>query len=468
MTLPVTLQISAWNGKTPTSPVGNLAGWTTGQKRPAKLKSLRPQPIDPSKWRDEAIGWGIVLADDPKVSPADRHTAAGAPECIRTLVHERGDAPVFRWSPELKPGRLRRYRPDGSAIEPMVDRAGERGIGPSRVPWYLLIVADPVAVPWSVQYYLNLVAYTGRLWLDEAGMNNYVAALMRDWSGAATSWANPVLWSTDHGSDDISWLMRKSIGEPLARAFAADNEVVPASASLITGSDASASNLATALTERRPALIATTSHGLTEPVARPEELAAQLGFLVDSAGSALRPEDVLSGWQPDGAIWYSHACCSAGSDSISRFAKLVKDGSDVQATLEGVAASGARIAPFPAALLGATKPLRAFVGHVEPTFDWTLRHPETEQVLTAGVRKMIYNSVFGSEPVGYAGRHVFDAVANQRTLAWGQLALYNAAATVEARAEALAPMLTAQLIAHDRENMVILGDPTVALPAPNP
>jgi hypothetical protein len=44
--------------------------------------------------------------------------------------------------------------------------------------------------------------------------------------------------------------------------------------------------------------------------------------------------------------------------------------------LKNIAATaGARISPLPRALLGAEKPLRAFVGHVEPTFDWTLRDP---------------------------------------------------------------------------------------------
>ncbi|MCC7363050.1 MAG: hypothetical protein IT303_01660 [Dehalococcoidia bacterium] len=466
MSLPEKLQVSAWTGHTPSSPAGNLAGWATGQRKPAKVKALRPPPDRPWDWTQEAVGWGVVLFDDPAVPAEERHTAAGAPECIRELVSARGDAPVFRWGPGLKPGKLRRYAPGGGVVEPLVDRGGERGIGPGKVPWFLLIVADPKDVPWDVQYYLNLVAYTGRLWLEPDGMERYVAALLSGWKESAVSRADPVLWSTDHGSDDITWLMRKAIGEPLAAQFAKDTEVTAASAELITGPAATTSALAEALAARKPALIATTSHGLTEPVDRPDELAAQLGLLVDSSGDALTPGEALAAWQPDGAIWYAHACCSAGSAAKSRFSKLVKDGSEVQAVLDGVAAAGERIAPFPAALLGAAKPLRAFIGHVEPTFDWTLRSPENQQVFTGGIRSMVYNALFGEEPSGYAGRHVYGAVAGQRKIAWDQLAAYNAATAPDAREAALSSMLLAQLVAHDRENMVILGDPTAAIPAP--
>ena len=45
-------------------------------------------------------------------------------------------------------------------------------------------------------------------------------------------------------------------------------------------------------------------------------------------------------------------------------------------------AFGAFTTPLPRALLGATRPLRAFVGHVEPTFDWTLRQRQTGEHLT--------------------------------------------------------------------------------------
>jgi hypothetical protein len=65
-------------------------------------------------------------------------------------------------------------------------------------------------------------------------------------------------------------------------------------------------------------------------------------------------------------VWNAHACCSPGSDSPSNYAGLLDPESDVDAVLAAVAGLGSTVAPRPTALLGAEKPLRAFIGHVEP------------------------------------------------------------------------------------------------------
>jgi hypothetical protein len=63
--------------------------------------------------------------------------------------------------------------------------------------------------------------------------------------------------------------------------------------------------------------------------------------------------------------------------------------------LNGVAtAAGAMVAPLAWALLGAERPLRAFVGHVEPTFDWTLRDPRTKQPLTHVLATCLYDKLY--------------------------------------------------------------------------
>jgi len=159
-------------------------------------------------------------------------------------------------------------------------------------------------------------------------------------------------------------------------------------------------------------------------------------------------------------IWYAHACCSAGSDTGTSYDGLVDPGS-VKDTLAAVGALGAGVAPLPKALLGANKPARAFVGQVEPTFNYTLRNPENRQVLTSSTRRALYNRMFREqpEPVGMAFeicyRHVGELFAQ-----WQQLVRDVARAVPGAREAAL----RTQLMAIDRQSMVILGDPTVALP----
>ena len=72
--------------------------------------------------------------------------------------------------------------------------------------------------------------------------------------------------------------------------------------------------------------------------------------------------------------------------------------------LLAVAGLGAQVAPLPRALLGAKRPLRAFVGHVEPTFDWTIRNPESKQALTDTIIQALYNHLYQEErePLGFA------------------------------------------------------------------
>src|SRR5205807_2515028 len=103
---------------------------------------------------------------------------------------------------------------------------------------------------------------------------------------------------------------------------------------------------------------------------------------VDARGEVLNLDELLSVWEPKGAVWYAHACCSAGSDSTSVFAGLFEKGSPNESLLRSLTSLPASVAPLPKRLLGHRRPLRAFVGHVEPTFDWTLRQPENGQAIT--------------------------------------------------------------------------------------
>ena len=213
-----------------------------------------------------------------------------------------------------------------------------------------------------------------------------------------------------------------------------------------------------------PAFVLTSSHGMTGPLGDPGAMAASLGLPVDQLESALKPDDLLRAWTPDGAIWYSHACCSAGSDDATQYGELVPDGG-VKDILTGVAALGASVAPMPTRLLGGKRPVRAFVGHVEPTFDWTLRHPDNRQPLTSSLLNTLYGGMYRArpEPVGMAFKRVF-AQAGQLFGQFHQAKQQALAVDPDIRARARAAALRTQLGALDRQACVILGDQTVALP----
>ncbi len=454
-----TLTSNAWCGQAASGPLAeDSLGWAMRRDLPRPGQGMAPELLDLDDWRHEKVGWGVILPDRPVEPPAAKAAGADAPEPIRQLIADRGNAPVLRWAPELKEGRLRRYAADGSVSEPSL--RGARGTAANAVPRYLLIVASPAEIPWHAQYRLQTDAFVGRLDLDEVGLTRYVKALRDEWKDAARKVHQPLLWCVDHGHPDITRLMRKTISEKLRDAFAADNEFA-AGATFFSDAQATHAQLLAELGKRQPAFVATSSHGATFPLDDPQAMRAQMGALVDAAHTIGQAELIAKAWNPRGAIWYAHACCSAGADARSRFEGLVQAGSTLGRTLGAIAAAGACTAPLPRALLGGENPLGAFVGHVEPTFDWTLRDPQTGQATSQHVIDALYATLHQAmrPTIGRAMSAYFGGVAGllqDHAEALDAVDAHESGALERAR--------RTRLIANDRLAMVILGDPTVRLP----
>lgn len=458
---PIAVKINAWTGDaSPHGELQNLA-WGLHNKlgiSESDLDLLRPaEAPDENDWKNPSIGWGLVLPDRPDLSAEQRATGSDAPAPIRDLLATRGNAPVFRWSNDVGEGHLRRYFTDRPPSDLSI-AAGRRGIADNAIPKYLLIYATPGEIPWRTQYMLNMTAYVGRLALREGPLRTYVDHLIDEWSGASSNPKKPVVWTVDHRlTDDITTLMRKVLADPLWKKFAGDTDL---SGVMIDGPKGTCKELVDALRTYQPGLVVTTSHGATGPLADPAKLKADLGLLVDVEHARLSAQDVLAAWEPDGAIWYAHACCSAGSDAPSRYETLFADGSDMRALLRSVSdAASASIAPLPIALLSAAKPLRAWIGHVEPTFDFTLRDPDTREKLAVALVSGLYDRLYTrGMTVGNALSAVYRE-AGQFMGLWREALNKINKGDLSAKRAAL----YCELVAMDRQAMVILGDPTVKL-----
>jgi hypothetical protein len=456
------LTANAWIGEE--GPVrGNLSGqarsWATQGRFPSSQEWLGPADLpDERQWQHERIGWGLVLAEPAgEWSVVDKARAGDAPEPIRTLVAARGDAPVLRYRPELKDRKLRRYYSDGTFNDPEIGLSAT-GVGRGQIPRYLLIYGDPIEVPWSLQYALNRSYAVGRLDLTGAALDNYVRALLGGWNDSGIDPTKAMVWGVDTGPDDITSLMRRALADPIASKLGGDTETANGLTHL-RGDTATLGKLIDGLATNRPAVIVTTSHGKTGPLDNPEEMSADLGLPVDQNRQAMNLEELTKVWQPDGAVWYAHACCSAGSAEGSGYADLLELGSLAERVVTKVGDLGARVAPLPKVLLGANKPLRAFVGHVEPTFDWTLRQPDNQQLVSGSLIEALYPRLYLGHPVGLAFSDFYRGVGelwSKYVLARDELNAGNAGA----RADAFRIRLTA----HDRQSLVILGDPTATVP----
>ncbi|MFD7025770.1 hypothetical protein [Promicromonospora sukumoe] len=450
----------AWSGAAPVAGrfAADVRPWLTHEFTVAE-RTARPAPADPWDWRHPDVGWGLVAREPDGASRHDLVALTDLPADIRRLVAARD-------------GRVFRYRPaSGYALWTLTDYAGDAqpfvpaapaGADAGELPAFLLIYGSPAQVPWRVQYILNPVRHVGRLDLDGPGLTRYVDALLGEWQDSAAQWSRPVVWAVDHAMGEITTLMRDVVAAPLDADLRADAELTP---TFVDGraAPATVAALTEALAEARPAVVVTTSHGQTGPLGDPDRLRADLGKPVDHDHALLDPDALLAAWQPDGAVWFAQACCSAGADSPSAYAGLF-DG-ELARTFDAVATLGAVTSPLPRALLGAEKPLRAFVGHVEPTFNWTLAFPPNAQPLTAQLREALYARLFLGRPVGYAMEPYYRPVG--ALLQGFQLAEQEFQTTFGERAKpALDLMVYSRVTAHDRASTVVLGDPTVAIPLP--
>jgi hypothetical protein len=460
--LPQLVRANAWTGE-PEGAQGRLGpdalGWALAKQGEALPEMLAPAaPADLRNWRDPRVGWGLVLPDDDSLDEEAKARGEDAPAPLRALLDSRVGCPVLRYRAKQRFTSLRRYYLDRPAHDIGLS-ASARGVGTGALPRYLLLYGGPEVIPWSFQYVASQACAVGRLTLTGAALERYVTSLISEWSDASAEVTNTVVWAVDHGPDDISNLMRRTIAVPLQQRLVDDSEIGDR-AVYLDGSDggATAAGLYEALARGHPGLVVTTSHGKTGPLADPMTMQADLGLPVDGELNTVRPDLLLDAWEPDGAIWYAHACCSAGSDATTIYRGLLDPGSPIDLLLEGIARLGNHVAPLPTALLGAEKPLRAFVGHVEPTFDWTIRNPQTGQPLMTSVVDALYDRLFQPDPLGFALREPYAHVGELYTQRDAAYRAFDEGEDTQGVA------LATQLAARDRQSMVVLGDPTVALP----
>lgn len=450
----------AFDGTAPASAaVGDLEGWTLGASAVRAAHTMLPVAPDLRDSGSPEVGWGLILPELPGVDFATQATAADAPAPIRRLLAHRG-------------GKVLRYRTGQSTAafalrDPSVPKdvpliSPPMGTGPGDLPKYLLIYGTPAQIPWEVQYNLNALRCVGRLDLVGEALERYVDAAVHDWADSVADYAAPVVWAVDHGATDMTALMRTTVAAPLAAAFGNDADMPDAL--FLDGRQAPAvlAGLYTALAENHPALIITTSHGLTGP---PENLATRIGLPIDQDFATLDPAELLAAWQPDGAVWFAQACCSAGSNDPSVYRGLFSPTSSVGETIATAATAGRVTAPLPRALLGAEKPLRAFVGRVEPTFSWTLEFPTTADPLTVDLVDSFYRELCLGAPVGMATEPYFRPLSSILTQYTRRTNEYGSTHGAKAVA-ALNLALYLKVSAYDRAGLVILGDPAVSIPLP--
>lgn len=454
---PPSIQIDAWPGK---PAIGTLS---TGAEAWGARKGLPPSqeplafdgPVDKTCWQHPNVGYGILLRDTPDLAwSPDKASGALAPPAIQELLVARPNSVLLYWNPALRDTHLRRYYEDGSSSDHQIGLT-HFGTAKNKLPRYILIVGTPANIPWEVQFSLSIRHAVGRLPLEGEELEPYVTAMLDGadgWHSTPTDVTAPVVWTVDHGSQDITRLMRSVLISPMLTAF----KGTLVSLTELDDTEATAPELIAALL-RSPTVVVTSSHGATPLDAY--ELRKVLGLPVDVDHSTVALDDLTSS-MPAGAVWFAQACCSAGSSETSSFADILEPNTDARMVVEAVTALGSTVAPAALALLSRKNPVRAVFGHVEPTFDWTLKDPDSGTRFTGDLVDGLSSNLHFGQPLG----HVFAeyrAGIGELLSRWTRLAVK---LNRDGDTTVLREMTKLRLTAMDRQSLVLLGDPTVRIP----
>ncbi len=421
-----------------------------------------------------SAGWGAIFpAARPNSPEAERIQKIR--EALKPLLDLRREQAGERYG-LFNPARRRRedgaVRP-GESVRDFLRRYGTQygnSPDPDLVPYYLLIVGSPEAIPFEFQYLLDTQYAVGRLDFgdDLEAYRNYAHSVVAAERGNVGAARRAVFFGATNPGDRPTQLSTEHLIKPLFTTFSADS---PLEATLITGAAATKAHLLEVLrgkvTGGPPAFLFTASHGLEFPLDDPQHRQPlQQGALLGSdwrpaERGPVRPEyylaaqDLLNDASINllGTIAFLFACYSAGTPLYDAF------------TQRAFRRYGTVIAerPFVAALPKAMLSLPqggalAVIGHVERV--WATSFFGGGQHYLQTFEAALQSLLHQGEPVGHALTHFNDRYTSLAAELAQEMELID---PMSAGAEAL-ELVRLWTENNDARGYILLGDPAVRLP----
>ncbi len=412
-------------------------------------------PIEGVDPRDLAsAGWGVVFAHD--TDPAIREALTPL------LVHRREQAGAAR------EGRYREfagptgYQQGESKAEFLWRRRSGFGpVDPDAMPYYLLLVGDPEAIPYRFQSQLDVQHAVGRVWFETAAeYANYAASVVAAETGPPRP-CRAAFVAIDNPDDRATALSALDLAVPLADHVAADQP--DWAIETLSGTSATKAGLQAALGGASPpALLFAACHGMAFPKGDPRQLGHQGALLCqDWPGPKVHegpipPEfyvsvdDIGDDAPPRGMIAFLFACFGAGTPRQGDFAQPT-------ALQRPEIASRSFVAALPRRLLShQSGGALAVVGHVDRTWSCSFSSPANGRqlaVFTAALKRLLEGY-----PIGYAFEFFNERYAELATALAAELDDITFGKVPNDLA--LAELWTAS---NDARNYAILGDPAVRL-----
>lgn len=428
------------------------------------------------------LGWGVIFAwEDEGDLPIMKQALA---ELLDWRQHEAGDRyREFAGSDGYVPGE--------TAEEFLVKHgAGPGTADPDKVPYYLLIVGDPVAVPFEFQYALDVHHAVGRVHFDALeDYRRYARSVVAAERGGLALPRQVSFFGVQNPDDRNSALSTQALLKPLSVRIARDRpdwtvqvflppEAAPAEikrsmaglTELVevqpTG-DASKIQLGRLLGgDQAPVLLFTTSHGMSFPSQHPRQLDHQGALLCQDwpgpeawRGQGPIPDDfyfaaadIPADARLLGLVTFFWGSYTAGTPSVDDFAPH-RAGATPQEP-----APHAFVARLPQRLLAHPQGgALAVIGHVERIWSYSF------QTRGAGAQLAVFEETLQRLMEGHTVGSAMDRFNRQYALL--SSILVDELHQIEFGRQADSFKLSEQWTrALDARNYVILGDPAVRVP----
>ncbi len=433
-----------------------------------------PIPADAEPEKLQTTGWGMIFPAE-----ADPHQVEAILEALSELVNLR------KWQAGNRFFMFKGsdgYRP-GETADAFVARHGGQPGTPDvdKVPYYLLIVADPQSIPFHFQYELDVQFGVGRIYFET--LDEYAcyarSVQLCETPGQVSLAPQAVFFGAANGikkledlesavidftMDKATCLSAQSLIKPLYEYIQAKHSDLGWNAPIkVSPLEATKTNLANFLGgAQTPALLFTASHGLGWPYGDKYQYPFQ-GALVtqDWPGPLYKTtptrdmyfgaDDIDSQAELLGTVAIFFACFSGGTPYWDDFA--VAQNKQRQAL-----AHRAFLAALPRKLLSRPRGgALAVIAHVERAWGYSFKWQSTTSQ-PASFQNMLFQIMKGI-PVGYATEHL--------NLRYAQFATMLSSNFEDAKYNLDFDPLTLGtnwLAANDARGYAVIGDPAVKIP----
>jgi hypothetical protein len=399
-------------------------------------------------------GWGVVFAHD--ADPAIREALAPL------LARRKAQAGAEKEKYYQEYVGVRSYRPDESKQQFLArNGAGPGPADPDKVPYYLLLVGDPEAIPFRFQYQLDVQYSVGRIHFETLQeYAQYARNVVETESSPPQLQRRAAFFGVRNAGDQATQLSADHLVKPLAAKLT--GELPGWKCDTVLADDATKARLGQLLGGAdTPAFFFSASHGMGFPNGDPRQAAEQGALLCQDWPGPIQwrqpiprefyfaGEDLGDSTALKGTVAFFFACYGAGTPRLDDFAH-VATGVQFEITPHGF------LGRLPKRLL--TRGMLAVVGHVERawgcSFTWK-RAGEQLSVFESSLLRLLQGQPIGRAMEFFNERYAelsSDLTSELEEVKYGKIA-----DDVE-----ISGMWTAN---NDARSYIIIGDPAVCLAA---